>query len=76
MLSTKIVKSVNLKCFHPKENIFVYFFNFASIRDDRCYCDNHFRSPIIVLYTLNLYNAVCQLHLNETGRETNQLKKD
>ena len=24
-------------------------------------------SQIIMLYTLNLYNAICQLYLNETG---------
>ena len=26
-------------------------------------------SQIIMLYTLNLYSAVCQLHLNKTGRK-------
>ena len=30
-------------------------------------------SQIIMLYTLNLYSAVCQLHLNKTGRK--KLKK-
>ena len=27
-----------------------------------------YASLIIVLYTLNLYSAVCQLYLNKTGR--------
>ena len=26
-------------------------------------------SQIFMLYILNLYNAVCQLYLNKTGRE-------
>ena len=26
-------------------------------------------SQIIMLYTLNLYSAVCQLYLNKTGRK-------
>ena len=36
------------------------------------YCGNHFmlyKSQIIMLYTLNLYSAACQLYLNETGEE-------
>ena len=35
------------------------------------HCDNHFMihvSQIIMLYTLNLYNALCQLYLNKTGK--------
>ena len=26
-------------------------------------------SQVIMLYTLNLYSAVCQLYLNKTGRK-------
>ena len=26
-------------------------------------------SQIIILYTLNLYNAICQFYLNKTGRK-------
>ena len=36
------------------------------------YCDNHFMmyvSQIIMLCTLNLYSAVCQLYLNKAGRK-------
>ena len=36
------------------------------------YCDDHFMvyvSQIIMLYTLNLCIAVCQLYLNKTGRK-------
>ena len=38
------------------------------------YCDNNFMmyvSQITMLYNLNLYKAVCQLHLNKTGRKKN-----
>ena len=33
------------------------------------------KEQIIMLYTLNLYGAVCQLYLNKTERE-NKLKKN
>ena len=36
------------------------------------YCGHHFMmyvSQIIMLYTLNLYSAVCQFYLNKTGRK-------
>ena len=29
-------------------------------------------NQMIILYTLNLYSAVCQLYLNKTGRKKNQ----
>ena len=29
----------------------------------------------MILYTSNLYRAVCQLYLNKTGRKKNQFKK-
>lgn len=38
------------------------------------YCDGHFMkcvNQIIMLYILNIYSAVCQLCLNETGRKKN-----
>ena len=28
-----------------------------------------YESQIIMLYTLNLYSALCQLYLNKTGRK-------
>ena len=34
-----------------------------------------YASQIIVLHTLNLYNTVCQLYLNKTGRKKFVLKK-
>ena len=43
--------------------------------DDWTYCDNHlimYVSQIIMLYTLNLYNPVRQLHLNKTGEKNPQ----
>ena len=36
------------------------------------YCDHHgmmYVSQITMLYTLNLFGAVCQLYLNKTGRK-------
>ena len=36
------------------------------------YCDNHFMlyvTHIIMLYTLNLHSAVCQLYLNKTTKK-------
>ena len=41
------------------------------------YCGNHFMmylSLIIMLYTLNLYSGVCQLHLNKTERKKKRIK--
>ena len=34
-----------------------------------------YASQIILLYTLNLYSAVCQLYLSETGRKKSQTKE-
>ena len=36
------------------------------------YCDNHFMmevNPIIMLDTLHVYSASCQLQLNKNGRK-------
>ena len=59
------------------KNIFSFFKNFVSIGDDG-YSLNllwyHFvmyASQIIMLYTLNLYNAICQLYLSKSGRKNN-----
>ena len=58
----------------------VTFFHFVSIYlyemvdVEQIYCDNHFMifvSQIIMLYTLNLYTVVCQLHLSKIGRKKN-----
>ena len=32
-------------------------------------------SQIILLYTLNLYSAVCKLYLHKAGREKKKLRK-
>ena len=68
----KVVKSVNTKRSHQGKIFFLSFlFYLYKIMDcHQPYCDNHFMmytSQIIMLYTLNLYNAVCQLQLNKTG---------
>ena len=43
------------------------------------YYDNHFMmyvSQIIMLYTLNLFSAICRPYLNKTGRKQKQKKKN
>ena len=59
------------------KNYFLYVFNFYlhKVLDIHYNCDNHFMciSQIIMLYTLNLYSAKCQLHFNKTGRKKNTL---
>ena len=40
------------------------------------YCGHHFMmqvSQIIMLYTLNLHSAICQLYLNKTRRKKRRL---
>ena len=58
----------------------VIFFHFVSmclyemVDVEQIYCDNHFMifiSQIIMLFTLNLYPVVCQLHPSKTGRKKN-----
>ena len=41
------------------------------------YCDNHFMMHVsqLMLYILNLYSAVCQLYLNNTGRKNHCLRE-
>ena len=65
---------VNPRSSHHKENFF-FLFNFVSLWDDGCslmFCGSHFMmylSQFIMLFTLNLYSAVCQLYLNKPGRK-------
>ena len=43
------------------------------------YCGNHFItyvSQIIMLHTLSLYSAACQLCLNKTGKKSKKEKKE
>ena len=75
------VKRVNPKSSHHKEKKvflflqFVQTFNFylyQMMDVHYIYYGNHFMmyvSQIIMLYTLNLYRAVCQLYLNKTVRK-------
>ena len=68
-------KRIKPKSSHYVENIFSYF---VSIWDDGSslnLCGKHFMmyvSQIILLYTINIYSAICQLSLNETGRKTDK----
>ena len=39
---------------------------------NQIYCGSHvtiYVSQIIMLYTLNIYSAVCKLYLNKTGKK-------
>ena len=74
MLSMKVVRRVNPKSFHHKERNFFFSVSFilylCKMTDvHETYCGNHF----ILLYTLNLQSAVCQLYFNKTGRN-NKIK--
>ena len=68
----KIVK-VNPKSSHHRKKNFLYSFDAFIYVGQWCSpFGNHFMmhvSRIIMLYTLNLYSAVIQLHLNKTGRK-------
>ena len=74
MLYINIVKRVNPKSSHHKENFFssiLYLYEMMDIH--QTYCDDHFMmfvSHIFMLYTLNLYSAACHLYLNKTGRKS------
>ena len=70
MLYMKVVKRKKPKISHHKENS--PLFNFVSIWDEGCLLNLswqsfHDVSQIIMVYTLNSYSAVCQLHLNKIG---------
>lgn len=58
-----------------KENViffhFVSMFLYEMVDAEQIYCDNHFMIFVsqIMLYTLNLYTVVCQLHLSKIGRK-------
>lgn len=36
---------------------------------------NYTMCQVIVLYTVNLYNIICQLYLNEAGKKNPNIKK-
>ena len=46
-------------------------FLYEMVDAEQIYCDNHFMIFVsqIMLYTLNLYTVVCQLHLSRIGRK-------
>ena len=46
-------------------------FLYEMVDAEQIYCDNHFMIFVsqIMLYTLNLYTVVCQLHLSKIGRK-------
>ena len=71
-LGMKVVKRVNPTTSHHKEKVFLSFsfiLYLCEVMD--VHCGDHFMmyvSQIMILYTLNLYSAICQLYLNKTGR--------
>ena len=71
------IKRINPK-FSSQGNIFFYLFNSVSIWDDECSLNImiiiSWYIQVIMLYTLNLYSAACQLYLNRTGRKFNKNK--
>ena len=77
MLYMKVAKRVNLKE-KKKEwilRVLINYFGFVAGWDDGCWLNligYHFimyGNQIIMLYTLNIYSVICQLHLNKTERE-------
>ena len=71
MFYTNVVKRVKPE-FPSQGDFFLYLMShlYEMMDDHETYCDNHFMmyvSQIIMLCTLNLYGAVCQLYLNKTG---------
>lgn len=70
----KTVKRVNPRSFHHKEENFLPFLldPYEMMDVHSTYYGNNFMmcvSQIILLYTLNLDSAVCQLYLTKTGRK-------
>ena len=66
----KLLKEKSLRFLITKKTFF-YFFNFVSTWDERCLLNLswqlfHYVSQIAMLYTLNLYSAICPLYLNKT----------
>ena len=64
---------VNPKSSHNKEKFFSFCLILYEMMDVHwIYCGNHFKmyaSQVVMLFTLNLPNAVCELHLNKAGRK-------
>ena len=80
----KLLRRVNPKSSHHKKknclsiSLILYLREITDVH--QTYCGNHFMmyvSQIIMLYTLNLHSAACQLNLNKTRRKgsIDKLKK-
>ena len=66
MLYLKVVKSKSEEFSSQGKNAFLYFFNFLYLQDAACSLNFlqslfHDVSQTIMLYTLNLHSAICQL---------------
>jgi len=68
MFHMKVVKRANPKSFHHKEKIIFYFFNLASVWDDRSslnllwqYKLNHYAERLHDICKLNLYAECLKL---------------
>ena len=64
----KVVKRINPKSAHHTHT----FFSISLILYLYEMMDAH-EACVIVLYTLSLYTAVCQLYLNKTGRKKKKM---
>lgn len=75
MLYLLLLREQVLKVLITGKNNFFHFFHFVSTweNDFNKLVANHFMvyvNQIIVLYTLNIYSAISQLHLNKTGEKS------
>ena len=74
MLPMKVVKRVNPKSYHTrKKNFFCFYFSISSVFTQVIVIYfMRYVSQIIMLHTLNLYSAACQLYLIKTGRKISE----
>ena len=66
----KVAKRVDLKCsFHTQKNIVIYeVMDMLTNLSVVPFCNIHLYQIIILLYTLNVYDVICQLHLNKAEK--------
>ena len=60
------------KVFLYKEKFFFLLYLYEMMNVHWIYCGNYFLmyvSQMIMLFTLTLYSAICQLYLNKTGKK-------
>lgn len=62
-------KRLDPKCSHHKEKLFFSFISSYKMMDANCLSFHNMCNQIIMLYTLNFYNAVCQLELKKNKKK-------